>query len=153
MKNTVLLTTLALSIVAGSAVMAENGQQRGGQHFKFEEVDANSDGKLTQDEMIAHMQARFSASDANNDGQVSEDELRAHMESEMRKKIDRRVSRMMLHHDDNEDGMLNMDEMKPKRMGKMMKRMDADGDGAISKAEFEAMKGKHGKRQMFKDDG
>jgi len=153
MKNSVLLTTLALSIIAGSALMAGNGQQNGRHHFKFDEVDTNSDGKVTQDEMIAHMQARFITADTNNDDLVSEDELRAHMENEMRKKIDRRVARMMNHHDGNDDGMLNMDEMKPKRMGKMIKHMDTDGDGAISKSEFQAMKGKHGKRHMFKDDG
>jgi len=36
--------------------------------------------------------------------------------------------------------MISPDEMKAGRDGRMFKRADTDGDGAISKAEFDAMR-------------
>lgn len=155
MRNSVLFTTLALSIVAGGAFAAGNGSGPGKhrpQH-SFEELDANGDGKITQDEMAAHMQARFAERDANGDGQLSEDELRSFMQDKANKKIEKRISHMMKRHDANDDGQLAMEEMKDGRMGKMMKRADADGDGSISKEEFEAMKEMRGKHRGKKKDG
>ena len=155
MKNSVLLTTLAACIVAGTTLAQGEEYRRAGpgSHFQFDEVDANSDGKITKAEILAHMEARFDKADANADGQVSEAELRSHIESEMAARIDKRVSHMMARHDENGDGQLNKNEMKPHRLGKMLKHADADGDGAISRAEFDAMKDKRGKHRKHKDNG
>ena len=155
MKNTVLLTTLAISIVAGSALSAGNEHKHGrhGPHLNFDAVDTNNDGKLTKEEMTAHMDARFDEADTDNDGLVSVDELRAQMKKRMEAKLDKRVAHVMDRHDENEDGLLNRDEMKPNRMGHMLKHADEDGDGTISREEFESMKDRRGKWHGKKKDG
>lgn len=155
MKNTVIMTTLAVTIIAGAAFAAgsEKSHRGHGPRLNFEEVDANKDGKLSKDELAAHAEARFNQTDTNNDGLVSEAELRARIAQRMEDRADRKVSRMMKHHDANDDGQLSQDEMKPKHADKMMKRVDTDGDGAISKAEFDAMQDKHGKHRKNKDQG
>lgn len=155
MKNTVLITTLALSIAAGAAYAAGSEKHRGGHgpRINFEEVDTNNDGKLTQAELTAHAEMRFDQTDTDKNGMISENELRARIAAHMAERTDRRVQQMMDRHDANSDGQLSQDEMKPKHAGKMMKRADTDGDGAISKDEFEAMKDKRGKHRKTKDNG
>lgn len=155
MRNSVLLTTLALSIACGSALAAGDGSGPGKHrsHHSFEELDANGDGKITQDEIAAHMQARFAQRDSDGDGQLSAEELRSFMQERANRKIEKRISHMMKKHDANGDGQLAMDEMKEGRMGKMMNRVDADGDGTISKEEFEAMREMRGKHRGKKKDG
>ncbi|QGX98927.1 calcium-binding protein [Roseovarius faecimaris] len=155
MQHSVLLTTLAISIAAGGALSAGDGTGPGKhrpQH-SFEELDANSDGMITQAEMEAHMQARFSRQDANGDGLLSEDEMRSFMQEKANKRIEKRISHMMKRHDANGDGQLAMDEMKDGRMGMMMSRVDTDGDGAISKEEFESMQMMRGKHRGMNNDG
>ncbi|MFK7938823.1 MAG: EF-hand domain-containing protein [Roseovarius sp.] len=149
------MTTLALSIAAGAAYAAGGEKHRGGHgpKFSFEEVDVNKDGQLTQAELTAHAEARFNETDTNNDGLVSEAELRARVEAHMQERVDARVAHMMERRDANSDGQLSADEMKPRHAGKMMKRVDTDGDGSISKAEFDAMKDKRAKHRKHKDQG
>lgn len=157
MKNTVLLTTLSLTIIAGATLStASEGHGPGkGPHFSFEEMDANNDGKLTGNEMSAFMASHFADADTNGDGFVNADELRAHMQERMAMSLDKRVAHMMERRDTNGDGQLSADEMQPRRMGKMMKHADSDGDGAISRDEFDAMKSMRGdhKRRNCKNDG
>ena len=65
MKNTVLMASLGLAIIAGGAVAS--GEKAVGMHrphHSFEELDANGDGKLMQEEMAAHMQSRFEGAEA-----------------------------------------------------------------------------------------
>jgi Ca2+-binding EF-hand superfamily protein len=155
MKNTVLMTTLALSIAAGTAYAAGSEKHRGGHgpRINFEEVDTNKDGKLTESELMAHAKTRFDQADADKDGMISEDELRARIAAEMAERTERRVQHIMERHDANSDGQLSQDEMKPQYAGKMMKRADTDGDGAISKDEFEAFKDRRGKHRKTEDNG
>lgn len=159
MKNSVLIASLGLAIIAGGAVASSDkaGARDHRPHHSFEELDANGDGKLMPEEMAAHMQARFEGADTNGDGALSKDELRARVEERMAKRADKYVDHMLERHDANGDGALTMDEMKPRDEGKMFARMDADQDGAISKEEFESMRakakerghkhGKHGHKQ------
>ena len=143
MKNTVLMASLGLAIVAGGAIASSEkmqGMQR--PHHSFEELDANGDGKLMQEEMAAHMQARFEGADTNGDGALSEAELLARINERMAKRAQKYVAHMLERHDANGDGSLSMEEMKSKRAGKMFSRMDADQDGAVSKEEFDAMRAK-----------
>ncbi len=155
MKNIVMMTSLMVAIAAGATVAAgkEHGHGGPGRHISFDNVDTNKDGKLTQAEMEAHMEARFNETDADNNGLVSPEELSARMAEKQSKRIDKRVRHMMDRKDANEDGQLSKEEMKPRFMAKMLKRADTDGDGALSKAEFEAVKAKHAKRHKDKHKG
>jgi len=144
---------LVLAIGAG-AVGVAGAKQRALNTFgfgtpSFEEMDANSDGKLTPDEMKGWKDLRFKKADANNDGMLSADEM-----SERAKMIaDKMVKRIIEHKDSNGDGMLSAQELAAGRkskgaMGKrMFSHLDTDGDGAISAKEFAARKGPWGKHR------
>ncbi len=155
MRNTVLLTALSISIIAGTGLSASSGDDdsRHGPRPTFQELDSNGDGSLTGGEMQAHFNARFDEADANGDGQIDKDELRTRMQERANKNFDKRVDKMFKRRDANGDGQLSRDEMQPKRMAGMMERADTDGDGAVSQAEFEAMKDKHRKWHKQKHKG
>ena len=145
MKNSVLITSLGLAILAGGAVASS--EKAGGRdhrpHHSFEELDANGDGKLMQEELAAHMQARFEGADANNDGVLSKEELLARINERRAERAGKYVDHMLERHDTNGDGALSMEEMRPRDEGRMFARMDADQDGSVTKEEFEAMRDKH----------
>jgi len=149
MKKTLLIAGLAGAIIAGGIgqgiAKEHKGKMGQGQRPSFEELDANSDGKITAEEMTAHMQARFDGADTDGDGAVSRDELIARMTAKHAERIARRADHMIERHDANDDGKLDVTEMQHRKKGGMIKRMDTDGDGAISKEEFDAMHAKHGK--------
>ncbi len=147
MRYIVQVSALAALIAVGgiSGAMAKPG----GPQMSFEELDTNSDGKITQEEMQARGAARFAQTDADGDGALSLEEL----QSAMQKKSEQRAAKMMEHLDADGDGKITQDEMKVgldgKRGGDRFARADTDGDGALRKAEFEEAqkhRGKHGKK-------
>ncbi len=152
MKNTALMASLGLAIIAGGAVASNDtaGGKHHRPHHSFEELDANGDGKLMKEEMEAHMQTRFEGADTDGDGALSKDELLARLNERRAKRAEKYVDHMLERHDADGDGALTMDEMKARGDGKMFARMDADQDGAISKEEFEAMRAKHKKHKHKK---
>ncbi|MGH1354402.1 MAG: EF-hand domain-containing protein [Thalassovita sp.] len=154
MKRAILISTaavLTLTIGAGTA-MAFGKDRMGGHHgprgpmFNFEEVDANSDGKITQDEISAHFKARFDQADTDGDGALSADEMTARAKAENEERMAKRTDRMIERRDANDDGKLSFDEMQPKKQGKMFDRLDADNDGAISTEEFAKLQERMDKR-------
>lgn len=81
----------------------------------FKALDANQDGKLSDQELLARGAAKFASRDANGDGQVT-----------------RRESRLTFKAmDGNQDGSLGADESQ------QLARYDQDADGAVSRNEFE----------------
>lgn len=166
MKTKTLFSAVTLAaMVAASFSTVANAEigSRGGdrmqQMFIFEEVDANADGKVTKEEIAAYQAAKVAAMDTDKDGNLSEAELiagheqrRAEREAERGAKM---VKRMIEKRDANNDGVLSVEEMTPPagRGDKMFARADADGDGAISKAEAEAIKEKMAKRFGDREDG
>lgn len=144
MKRAILISTVAalsLSLGAGSA-LAFGKDRMGGHHgprgsmFSFEEVDANKDAKITQEEISTHFKARFDAADANKDGALDAEEMTAYAKAKQDERIAKRTERMIERRDANDDGKLSFEEMQPKKQGKMFDRLDADDDGAISVEEF-----------------
>jgi Ca2+-binding EF-hand superfamily protein len=144
MKRAILISTaavLTLTIGAGSA-MAFGKDRMGGHHgprgpmFNFEEVDANSDGKITPEEIAAHAKARFDEQDANGDGALSAEEITAFMQAKQAERMTKRAKHMIVDRDANDDGVLSFEEMQPMQKGRMFDRLDADEDGAISAEEF-----------------
>lgn len=84
---------LALAVAAmalvGSVSMAQAGDHgdmkckkghhgEGHQAKMLEKFDANKDGAVTKDEMIAKITARFDAMDADKDGKVTEEEAKTY---------------------------------------------------------------------------
>jgi Ca2+-binding EF-hand superfamily protein len=131
----------ALTIGAASVAFAGEGKHgHGGSFYKhFDQVDANSDGFVTQDEMTAHHAAKFTEKDTDNDGGLSKDEMRATMVARMEKHLDHVFEKK----DKDSDGKLTQSEMAHKG-GRMFEKIDTDGDGKISKDEAKKMR-KHRK--------
>lgn len=135
------LAGLGLAL-AMTPVIAQAKGGPGGPRASFEQLDANSDGAITQAEIGAHRTARLAAADANGDGSITREELLEQMRSGADDRMTRRVDRMFDRLDADNDGALSATEIAEAskgRGGRGFSRIDADGDGAISKAEFEAM--------------
>lgn len=154
MTRKILMAGLAAAVLAGTvmpaqAQMGKMGEKR--MQHRFEEIDADGDGRITQEEMAGHMQARFEGADSDGDGQLSRDEILARMQQRQAERMARMADHMLERHDANGDGLLSPDEMRAPAKGGMFERMDADGDGAISKEEFASMRERHGKHHGSKD--
>ena len=135
------LTGSALIVAAmlmGAAAYAQDsgmgpeGMARGaGPMFDFAAMDADKDGKVTKVEIEAFKAARFAEADTNKDGGLSPEEMSVAHDTMMAKRKADRAAEM------------SQEEMPaPPRADKMFDRMDADKDGAISQAEFDAAKQK-----------
>jgi len=124
------------------------GAQKG-PRFNFEEIDANADGKITQDEIAAHRDARFAEQDTNGDGVLSQEELVAAVVEQAQQRASKRIEHMMIEKDANDDGVLSADEMiDGDRASRMFSRLDKDGDGAVTQDEAaEAFAKLRGKRE------
>ncbi len=170
MKRSTFLSALTVVAVSAAtlstAAMADrrggpDGREAGGMPMlNFAEIDANKDGKITQDEITAFHTARLTAADTNGDGILSVDELSAmstaRMQARMKARSDERAAKMLKLQDADGDGKLTMAEATaaPDRAARMFARVDTDKDGALSQAEVDAAKammmkhrghrGKHG---------
>lgn len=136
MKKQILIATLLslTTAAAGTIAVAKPGFGPERQRPTFEQLDADSDGQLTQAEMEAMTKNRFSEVDANADGLLSAEELAAHQQA----RIAERTARMIEKFDKDGDGQLSATEM-PERPGphNFLEKADTDGNGSISKAEFD----------------
>lgn len=142
------LTLLALSAVFSGSVSAfANAEGMAGPGpkpmFNFEGIDADKDGKITAVEFDAFRAAEFAKADTNTDGQVSADELAAKHIADFTARAADMATKMIARMDDNSDGQLSAEEMaQGPRAPTLFDRADADGDGAISKQEADAMQSK-----------
>lgn len=157
-----LLGTLAVVSLGAGVVMAKDmDHPRMGMAIdadRFAEIDADSNGEITQEEMKAHREARFAATDSDGDGMLSAAEIAAHMRNE----ADRRAERMVARMDKDGNGMLAPDEMGRRghdgehgnRMARMFERADADDSGGLSMDEMQKMRDRMSKRmhKRFHDD-
>lgn len=166
MKNRILLTAVTASLLGLGTAYAHGDRDPG---KMFEALDANGDGQLSQnelDDMHAVMaKKRFQGADDNGDGQIDRDEFMA--------KAQERAERMFDHMDDNDDGVLDADEARPHRGDKAdhdhdkkakhdghgkkphfdpMKKMDSNGDGTISRDEWDSAMEKMHKRHDQQDE-
>ena len=107
-KTLVIAGGLALSgmIIASLAVASNSGHNHKRVHFfSAASLDADGDGSLTRDEILAHNRNRFDKLDSDGDGAISPDEFSA------------RLVAMFGRMDTNSDGVLAGDEL-PHRMGR-----------------------------------
>ncbi|MEM8850300.1 MAG: calcium-binding protein [Pseudomonadota bacterium] len=144
--KTPLLIALAGALLITSAPDAQARDR--GERPAFGDLDANGDGRLTRDELTAFGRARgaerFAAADVNGDGALTRDEIEAGVDARASERLDRIMAR-----DADGDGRLTPDELvgdDPRRGGRFFDRADADGDGALSEAEWETMAQRRGRR-------
>ena len=154
-KKTAVAVLALMGAAFGSAALAERGmggmggmggpEGRGAMLIEmFDTIDADKDGKVTQDELAAHRAAEFAAADTNSDGALSAEELQAKMMAEM---LARQSARMIENMDNDGNGSLSVEEMGEGPMAGNFARIDSDNDGAISKEEAQAAAEKVGKRR------
>lgn len=116
------------------------GMMGDGPGFDFAKVDANGDGKITSEELAAWRQAGVTGIDADGDHLISAEELSAKMMAEAQARIEARAKDRVAAQDANGDGKLSVEELIAPRIGtRLFERADADGDGAVSEAELQAM--------------
>lgn len=149
------LTIAALIVVAvgSAAYTAMAQQQRGLGESMVEAVDANQDGNISKDEMLAHRAEKFASADTNGDSLVTAEEFEAFAIAERERKAAERRARRFAKLDADGDGFVSAEEhaAADKRMDRMFERVDTDGDGVITEAEREAakekMENRRGKRR------
>ncbi len=147
-----------LSATIGSAAFAERGP-RGGEGpgemmlQMFDTIDADKDGKITEAEIEAHRAAEFKAADTNADGMLSAEEMAARELARMQARATERATRMIEEMDDNADGSLSAEEMNQTVRERRFSQMDTDGDGAVSKAEAEAVMERFAGGRKHRGDG
>lgn len=150
---------LMAAIVAGLAVSgAADARGFGGERAAlpaFGDLDANSDGAVTPEEMQAAMQARaearFAQADADGDGALSAEEIIALAEADRGARMAERIEARIARADANDDGLLQPEEMgrqegRPRGEGRMFERFDANDDGSLSAEEFEEFQSRLGER-------
>lgn len=141
----------------------------------FATLDADGNGAITQEDLDALAAERFAEVDLNGDGTLDASEVAAQMTARIEERgldsrtqgavewtptIDEdRVAWMaegvVLRMDDNDDGVLSIEEVTPDgdRAGKMLARLDTDGDGAVSQEEFDAAVAKMAERGQPRKGG
>ncbi len=147
-------TTLLIAAIAAGMTLAAGAQARdGGARFEmpaFEEIDANSDGAVTSEEITAAMQAqalaRFEAVDTNGDGALSAEEMIAQAEGQRASRMADRIADRIEKADANGDGVLQAEELRAQmgnRRGanpdRLFNRFDADDNGSLSAQEYAAV--------------
>jgi len=129
--------------------MAQQDMRGNMQHFMPGMMQGGMRGIRGMDP--ADMAERFAETDADGDGRLSRDEMVARMTERAAERIETRADRMIARMDGDGDGMVTLDEMQSRMGGRMFERLDADGDGAISPGEFARMREMrerhHGKRR------
>lgn len=143
-KTTVAIlgTAVVLTASAGAFAHDKKGGDREGRGAQmFERIDTNSDEKLDFAEFSAPMTARFDEVDADSNGIITEAEMEAASEG----KEGRRAKRIAKRLDGDDNGEVTKAELE-ERQQEMFTRLDADEDGFISIDEAKKMKRGGGKR-------
>jgi EF hand len=105
-------------------------------------ADANHDGIITRDEMMADVDQRFARMDANHDGKIDQAERDAAREAMMARRGgegDGAGRGMGRRADPNGDGSITLDEQRA-QAGRRFDMADANHDGKIDQAEQDAMR-------------
>lgn len=131
------VATALLALGAGTTALAQETRGEPG-HGKGEPMDV-----ATMEQRIAE---RAAAIDANGDGIITAEEVIAHRDARRLEREQRRLQR----YDRSGDGVVTVEDYVAAHAERLA-RMDADGDGVITREEMhEARKGMRGGRGMHR---
>ena len=117
-----------------------------GPAFDFAAIDADGDGRLTQEELATHRAAELAALDADGDGFVTGEEMVARIRTQMQERMAERATRQLERFDADGDGKVAVAELPEAGIGeRMFAAIDADGDGAITEEEIAAARAELGR--------
>lgn len=123
---------------AWQAMRAEHREQRSERgEQRAHERDANNDGALSRDEFLAGPSERFAQLDANHDGQLSADERPERGEHGWRGRGHGGRGGGMHDADANNDGTISRAEFDASGVA-LFQRLDGNNDGQVTRAEAEA---------------
>lgn len=148
MKKT---TTVALAFVtfaglAGGAALAKDGFGKRGEHAqeRFERADVDESGDLTFEEFSAAFEERIGGADANGDGTMTVEEIAAEIQ---KRRAERMARRIIERFDTDGDGQLTTAEVES-RQKKLFALLDGNDDGVLEMNEMKRHRmGRHGKRR------
>jgi Ca2+-binding EF-hand superfamily protein len=145
--NDALAAVVALMLVSAPAAMAQD--QKSPKHGKeqavermFQRVDADKDGAIEAKESAAAWDKLFERMDANGDGVILRDEAVAEhgkreASEERRKRAEEWRAKRFLELDADGDGKVTKAEFQAKEQ-KVFGEADANGDGKVTKEEAAA---------------
>lgn len=148
--NKTIMTALAVSLAFG--VTAAEARGIGPNHPQFSEVDADSNGQISQTELEAIAANRFNEADTNADGFLDADEMKAQLQQmagkmpenpngndrseQMLERMDGFTERMITRVDENEDGKISLEEISTMKRGLVFAEIDTNADDALSEMEW-----------------
>ncbi len=154
--TTIALAFVTFAGLAGGAAIAKDGfgkhrdrSERAEQ--RFERADTDASGDLTFEEFSAAFQERIGGADANNDGIMTVEEI---AEEIQRRRAERMARRIIERFDSDGDGQLTTAEVES-RQKKLFALLDGNDDGKLEMGEMKRHRpGKHGKRRhhRYEDD-
>ena len=133
------MRTLLIASAAGLglSLMAFGAQAGHGHGDKmFDKLDANGDGRVTEDEMTSRHQELLANADQDGDGALTKEEMKAYHKA---KREERRAAR---NPDKNDDGVIDRTEFITAAQEKFDK-LDKNGDGVLSEDERPHRRGHH----------
>jgi len=124
------------SVSARGFIENAQGKQKNQNHPKPEEVmnrlDANKDGKISNEEAKGPIKGNFAKVDANSDGFITLEELKNELAGNKRTNKEEILNRL----DGNKDSKISLEEAKGP-LKEHFAKVDANGDGYISQDELQ----------------
>ncbi|MCB1623019.1 MAG: hypothetical protein KDI32_00430 [Pseudomonadales bacterium] len=155
MKTLTLISAavVAATLLANTTAAYADEDARQPRSTLFTRMDKDGDGRLARSELPAdaRMQQRFEAMDTNKDGYVTEDEARAARQARMTEGK-ARIEQRLRQADINGDGQYSLDEVQANmpRLADRFNELDADKNGYLTREELRAAR-MHQHRQHSKE--
>jgi hypothetical protein len=143
-----------IAAIAAAGAATAGGGQRHGPGLDFGAIDTDSNAALSRTELTARATARLAEPDANGDGALDRDELIASMPSPRGGMFmvfapdpaEARADRLLAMMGATEAGRVEIAALAERQVNGLLARLDTDRDGAVSQAEAEAKAERHRER-------